>query len=1237
MDYFDEKQIDWKIINSYFNSNRYYFTTFQIDSYNDFVLNKLPYTIKALNPITMLKKHDNGNIKHEVNIYVGHKDGDKIYLGKPILYVDKRNKPLYPNEARLKDLSYMADLNVDIFIEYITYDTNSKKISEQSHTITKKNLNIGKIPIMVHSKLCILNNQPSAILREMGECPFDQGGYFIISGKEKTIISQERIKTNKIFIEKSKDDKFSYTGLIRCTSQENALFPKTVRFFVYSDKYRDGIRKNAILVTCPNIKEPIPLFILFRALGIESDKEILSYILYDINNKSNKKLLKFLRHSIIDSNTIYTQKDAINFISNHVEYKNSDNTKFILSNDLFPNVGKNFIDKAYFLGYLINKLIKVELNIEKATNKDNYLYKRVDLSGFLISNLFRDLYNKLRNNIRDELDKQYLYGNWKESGNIRDIINIKNFNRIFDSNIITENITKSFKGNWAGVMNDASKEGIIQDLNRLSYLGYLSHVRRVNTPLDRSTKLVEPHRLGNTQFGAMCPIESPDGANIGLLKHFPIFSIVSNDIDPSEIIRCCRDHDMLFLSEVSPQNIFKSVKVFVNNNWIGIHYQPHIFHKKLKLFKQTGIINPLISISWYVQDNEIHIQTDSGRVLRPLYIVNNSKKNNNVLNIDLYENKKQLITDNINWKHLIKGKLIKDLDIYSNKYNDNLLKTLIVDNKLNYDKLRENSGILEYVDIEESTNGLIAMNRKYLENKNNKYTHCEIDPSTIFSVYTNIIPFSNHNPYPRNAFGCQQGKQAIGVYATNFNNRIDTASYIIHYPQRAIVHTKYSKYTHNDELPNGENLIVAIMTYTGFNQEDSIIVNKNSIERGMFNISKFKSYINEESKNGDEQILFSNPLELIKKGNQIKFKLANWDFIDEFGLPKEGVYIDEDDVILGKVATNIDYVDDNDEEQIFNKKIKNISYVDKSVIGNKIIKGFVDKVFVYKNNENMKKVKIRLRKTMKPELGDKMSSRAGQKGVCGMIYSQEDMPFNKDGIVPDIIINPHAIPTRATIGQLIECVLCKLGCKYAATFDGTAFNNQNSLKLFKSLNNGNLHRYSDEILYNGFTGTQMPCHIFFGPTYYYRLKHMVSDKVNYRTTGPITSTSRQPTKGRANGGGLRIGEMETNAILGHGLGSFIKESMMERSDKYNYSIENNNSTIAFYNNKTGDIRSSYKDDNVYDYSNVETPYSFKLLVQEIENFGIKTQLYTDTKNKELEDYYLMNEGDTSEEEDENEK
>ena len=1251
MNILDFKKLDWNIINTYFNNDNYYFTSSQINSYNDFISNKLPYTVKTLNPFTMIKDDESMNEKYEVNIYIGNEKGDEVYLGKPVLNENNNTKPLYPNESRLKDLSYVSDLYANILVEYIIIDTKTdqKKIIKKVYN----DMNIGIIPIMTHSKLCILNNQPNQILTEMGECPYDQGGYFIISGKEKVIISQERIATNTIFISKTKvnedDDEdiepspFSYDAYIRCTSEKNILFPKTINFAIFKDKKyilksekesekvkKLKKRKNAIVLTCPNINNKvtknsvnIPLFIMFRALGIESDKEILNYIISDTDNSNNDKYLDLLRYSILDANYIYSQTEALEYLSKYVEYYNEkdkedgiDNLKYILTNDFLPNVGDSFNNKAYFLGYLIKKFINVKLGINPPTNRDNYLFKRVDLSGYMLSNLFRDFYNKFRRNILNTIDRQYYYGDWRNNKNIQLLINDVNINQIFDSTIIKNGMIDSFKGNW-GQEKDPQKSSYVQDLERLSYLSYLSHVRRINTPMDRSIKFLEPRKLAGTQYGSVCPVDSPDGPNIGLIKHFSILSSVTYDINVDNIIKCLIDNGMIELPDISTKNINNSIKIFINNNWIGIHFEPEYIYKVLITFRRVGIIDNTISISWYIQDYELRILADAGRFYRPLYIVNDNK-----LLLDDSKLIDDINNNNVEWNELFNSKISENFD--SKIYNEKLIKKYRdKDGKIDFDKFNITNCVIENIDVEESNTCMIAMNRKYLENKMYNYTHCEIDPSTTLSSYANIIPFADHNQSPRNVYSAKQGKAAIGIYATNFNNRIDTSSYIIHYPQRALVHTKYSKYTHNEELPNGENIIVAIATYTGFNQEDSVIVNKSSIERGMFNITKFKSFSNQESENDNDLIneknIFSNPIEMNENGYPIEFGSYYWNYIDKNGIPKENSYIQENDVILGKVRISKEFVEDKFNQNIFEKKIEKKSYTNVSIVGDETYNGFIDKVYVYEGENNLKKIKLRFRKFMIPDLGDKMGSRHGQKGVCGMIYNQEDMPFNKDGIVPDIIINPHAIPSRMTVGHLIECVLCKLGCKMGVTIDGTTFNNQKTKELYNLMDKKDLHKYGDEILYNGLTGEQISTHIFFGPTYYYRLKQLISDKMQSRNKGaPITTMTRQPTKGRANDGGLRIGEMETNAILSHGLGSFLKESMMERSDKFDYYIENNHGTIAIGSNKN--IKSSYKDENIFNYSKIETPYSFKLLLQELEAFSIKTSIITDEKHEFEENY-----------------
>lgn len=1187
--------LDWKVIDSYFSSkiNEKYISQHHINSFNTFVTKKLPYVIKTLNPYVIIK-NDNNNVKqYEIKVYVGGKEGNSIKLDSPCIS-DSNNKKviLFPNNARLKDYSYASDLIADILIEYITIDADG---TESISTHIDKDYSIGTIPIMLHSDLCSLKNMTIQEMIHIGECPYDQGGYYVIDGKEKVIVSQERVATNKLFLQSPKEndssetikDDYSHTGIIRCTSKENSLFPKTIKLMVFDKNVSDGVRFNAVCINVPNIdKDHIPIFVLFRALGIESDKEIMRYLFLK-DDEFNPQYVKFIRKSVHEGSIVTTQQEALTYLARYCKYKEVNFVKHVLKTDVFPNVGYVFKTKAIYLGYLVNKMIRFSLNELPETNRDSYLYKRVDVSGILMTNVFRDAYNQFRNHVKNRIDREFIYGSWKDMGEFGMIIN-NSRESIFDKQIISSFIKRSFKGKWG--MRES--EGIVQDLNRLSFMGYISHIRRVNTPMDRSLKLVTPHRLDASQWGYMCPIESPDGENIGLLKHISTSCQISEEIDDEDsIILMLQENGVILVNELYPTALHGLTKVILNNNWIGVQHDADKLILKFKELKQTGVISQHTSISWNIIENEIEIFSDAGRCVRPVYVANNDMQKKILLTLS--KNGKKDTPHDV-WKEII-----------SVKRSDN--KT-------------QDAAPIEFIDCVEMSRSHIAMRREDIElNRPNKYDYIEIHPSLILSLNTNIIPLAHHNQSVRNVFSNQQGKQALGVYATNFNHRIDTASYLLHYPQKSLLTTKYAKYTHIDKLPNGENIIVAIATYTGYNQEDSVIINQNSMSRGMFNSSIYKAHVEFEDSNemNGEYISFGNPLEFMKKGGDINVKHAKWDKIDSNGVPLLNRYITEDDVYVGKVRTTVTSNDtDETTERIrgtdntISDKI--ISYTDKSTIAHFTDGGMIDNVIVYKKND-VKKIKIRFRKTREPVLGDKFASRHGQKGVVGMILPQEDMPFTKDGIVPDMIINPHAFPSRMTIAHLFESVLAKYSCANGEMIDGTVFENIDSNSYFELLGRRGYHKHGDEILYNGYTGEQIKTQIFFGPTYYTRLKHMVNEKMNYRggadpSAAPITGTTRQPTHGRANKGGLRIGEMETNALLAHGIGAFIKESMMERSDKYKFAIDKENGVIAI---PHPDAMKSPYDDNVKDFTHVETPYTFKLLIQELSALGIKPSLLTD--------------------------
>ena len=1225
--------IHWKLIESYYNSpkNNKFVCNHHLQSFNTFIHTKIPYIIETLNPFKIIK--DN----YEIEIYVGDKDSKGIYISKPC---DENNELLFPNKARLNDITYSSKIEVDILIKYITNNEDGTKT--EIETLVEK-YRICDVPIMLHSDLCVLHNLNENQLISCGECPYDHGGYFIIDGKEKIIVSQERVATNKLFLSIPPDSAnapYKHEGIIRCTSKENTLFPKTIHLKVYSGSTSHTLtsngqvrhkqdRKNAICISVPkidlirkkNIKSEdksknnklanqtktydIPLVILFRALGVESDKDILEYIFSEEIGKIPKKYLQFMRRTIHEGSIVYTQKEALEYLKRYTEFNHVDQVRKILSDEVFPNIGKEYLPKIYELGYLTFKMIKFAMGEIPPTNRDSYLFKRVDCSGILVTNAFRDAYNDFRNTVRDETDRIYTLGNYQNMTDFKQVIETS-FNKIFNPDIMPTSIRKSFKGKW-GIKET---EGTIQDLNRLSYIGYVSHVRRVNTPMDRSLKLVAPHRSDASQWGYMCPIESPDGENIGLLKHMAFLCHITEESNEDALIQCLIHHDMIKLENLTKQQRMQNnTLIFLNNNWVGVHENPYKLVKRLKLLKKNNIINQMTSISWNIIENVIEIFNDSGRCVRPLYC-------------------KQYSEDAIS----------KVKKIISSKSKDIWFQCVAEENELGYqeekdknktvDELKSTAYPLEFIDSTETSRSLIAMDESYITDyPNNIYDYIELHPSTALSMYTNTIPLSHHNQAPRNIFSGAQGKQTVGVYASNFNNRIDTASYILHYPQKPLLTTKYVNPCNVHRLPNGENVIVAIATYTGYNQEDSIIINKTSLERGLFNSSIYKAYVDSEKTNEKtgESLLFNNPINLMKKGINMNIKQADWTKIDENGFPIENKYIEEDDVFVGKIkmSSKTVYTDETTKRVVKDtEKFSNVthSFSDKSDVASFIDGGMVDKVYVYSKN-NVKHLKIRFRKTREPVLGDKFASRHGQKGVIGMILPQEDMMFTKDGLVPDLIVNPHAFPSRMTIGHLFEAVLAKYSALSGHIVDGTAFENCDTQSYFQLLKNYGYEKYGNEIMMNGYNGEQMRTEIFIGPTFYYRLKHMVNDKLNYRSGSqsyaPITSTTRQPTQGRANEGGLRIGEMETNALLAHGIGSFAKESMMERSDKYKHmvDVENGVAAIPLKNNPQ-----SYMDEDSKDFSNVEIPYSFKLLTQELNAIGIKTKFDFKPKINEYEHY-----------------
>ena len=703
--------------------------------------------------------------------------------------------------------------------------------------------------------------------------------------------------------------------------------------------------------------------------------------------------------------------------------------------------------------------------------------------------------------------------------------------------------------------------------------------------------------------------------NVGLHKHMAISATITSGYSAKPIIELLRNQGKIeLLTEANVSYISNTTKIFVNGAWIGITTNTIELLKLLKIYRRNGLIPIFTSISFDINQNIIYIYTDSGRLCRPIFYVSEMMPS--------YENKeiyKRLIDNDYNWKNLIMG---------FNPFRDKKIETELGINESSiYEKIDDlydikdietlikNQGIIEYIDTAEAERTLIAT--QY--NEIIKYTtNLEIHPSLLLGIMGNQIVFPENNQLPRNVFCCGQSKQAVSLYNSNFNNRIDKMGVILNYGNIPLIKSRYLKYINNEEHPYGFNAIVAIGCYGGYNVEDSILFNEASIKRGMFRTTYYNMYETyEESSKVGNNVMDSKFANI--ESEQVLGLKPGYDYssLDKYGLIRENTLIDDKRVVIGKITNNLN---------------KPGTYLDNSITPKKGQLGYVDKSFITEGDEGFRIAKVRIREERIPAIGDKFCSRCGQKGTIGQIIPEADMPFTENGIRPDIIINPHALPSRMTIGQLVETLMGKACAEYGGFGDCTAFVNEGSRhQIFgKLLTEIGYKSSGNELLYNGETGEQLESELFIGPCYYMRLKHMVKDKINYRAQGPRTVLTRQTVQGRANDGGLRIGEMERDGVVGHGASMFLKQSMMERGDDYYIAICNITGTIAVYNSNNNIFMSLFSDGplkfsgNSIDSLNLENitqfgrsfsivriPYAFKLLMQELQVMNIQMRIITE--------------------------
>lgn len=973
-----------KIVESYLKNNT--MADVQIDSYNNLINFQLPSMFCGT---AFEVPCSNKNVWH-VKI-------TNITMERPYTYSCRRQKvSLFPEEARLNDLNYDTCLNVDIIAHLYHHET--KKVLK---TDILNDINIVRLPVMLRSTLCHLSYNNTF---EMNEDEFDHGGYFLIKGKERVLVSQERINYNQVYVYKQKQAKYDYIAEIRSV-KENADYSVLTQLKMKANK--------KIYMSIPYVSVDIPIYVVFMALGCSRD-ELRDIIgddeMYMNVLRKNSNVYDYMDH-----------ENALKFIGEHITSKKTNMSKStyitqLLSNELFSHLGvmSTMLDKAKFLGMMFRKLVKTTLGIRPEDDRDHVMNKRIEMSGDLIGNLVKSLFKRCIKFIQQTHIKQET----KNRDDLCLVQLIQKFN-------ITQRLYYCFNtGNWGVTKTNYIRKGVSQILTRLSYLGMLSHLRRVLVPIGKESKNTQVRQLHSTTYGFLCPVETPENAGCGIIKNLALCVRVSENYDTTEIREIL---DMLF----DDMSNTTGTTIILNGHIYGYTTDVDTFINLFKSYRNIYIPDS-VSVSYDDIEDEIHINSDAGRMLRAVIV-----------------NRKDVLRE------------IED--IVSTTHVNDIFYTL-VDKK-----------IIVYIDGAEQESSLIAMR---WSDATLEHQYIEIHPSTMLGVCAQNIPYPEHSQAPRNVYSSAMCKQAIGIYSLSHNMRFDTMSHVLHYPQKRIVSPNPIKHITQDTMLSGINAVVAIMCYTGQNQEDSVIINKGAIDRGMFLSTSYKTLtITENKKNNEFERIEIVPIHLQKN-------TYNYSKLDENGVIRRGSLICMNDVLVSKVCYEN------------NEPVRENSSISKSKET-----GIIDQVYISNGGSGFRIVKIKVRNLCICEIGDKMASIEAQKGTIGMIYNQEDMPFTSEGIVPDIILNPHAIPSRMTINMLLEMIVGKSSCLTGTESDATAFEHDGSLveTMGYILSENGFDRFGNEAMYNGQTGEVLQTDIYIGVGYYQRLKHLVSDKIHCLT------------------------------------------------------------------------------------------------------------------------------------------
>ncbi len=1112
----EERDKYWPVMQAYFSE--FGLVGQHLDSFNRFVREELQEIVASV-----------GRLSPKVEDYFV--DLGVITVEPPsIREADGSEHPLFPNEARIRNLTYASKMHLEC--------TPVRKEGSVTTRMETLRIYIGDLPIMLRSEKCLLHGMSDEELIRHGEDPKDPGGYFIINGSERVLVTQEDLAPNRILIEEASKSS-SYTHIAKVFSTSRGF-----RAPVTIERKRTG----ELRVSFPSVPGKIPLAILMKALGLESDRDIAD-VVSDDEEIRNELIVTIEQSAPINATQnegeTSTRINALDFIGKRVavgqtkEYRLARAEK-VLDRYLLPHIGtedKHRLQKAYYLGEMVERLLELVMNKRQADDKDHYANKRLKLSGDLLMSLFRVALYSLTRDIKYQLERTAVRG---RKPNIRTAVR---------ADVITQRLKHALAtGNWVG-----GKAGVSQLLDRTNYISCLSHLRRVVSPLSRSQPHFEARDLHSTHWGKICPNETPEGPNCGLVKNIAMMAYISVGTVEEAVERALLKAEVEPIERLKGRRGTKGADVFLNGRLVGIHPAPQVLVKTIRQKRRTGEIDQEVNIAYYEDTHEVQVNSDAGRVRRPAIVV---------------ENGRSRLTD----EHL----------------------RMIKDGEWGFMDLLRN-GTVEFLDAEEEENTLIAM---YASDIGPHTTHLEIAPPTILGISAALIPFPERNQSPRNVYMAGMAKQSVGVPASNFKFRVDTRAHFFHYPQKPLVKTRAMDPIGYEERPAGQNFVVAILSFEGYNIEDALIMNKASIERGLGRSTFARVYESEERKYpGGQEDRFEVP-ERSVRGYRASESYRN---LGEDGIIETEVEVQGGDVLIGRTSPPR-FLEEYSEFEIQSPNRR-----ETSVAVRHGESGVVDGVILTETIDGNRLVKVKVRDLRIPELGDKYASRHGQKGVIGYVAPQQDLPFTEDGVVPDLVINPHAIPSRMTIGQILEMIAGKAAAVVGRQQDATPFCGVTEEELFEMLKSHGLQHNGREVMYSGITGEKLKTDVFIGCIMYQKLHHMVADKIHARARGPVQILTRQPTEGRAREGGLRFGEMERDVLIGHGAAMLLKGRLLDESDKSNMLVCETCGLIGVY-DRNKDVYYCPICGSGAKISSVVVSYAFKLLIQEMMSLGLACRL-----------------------------